>query len=95
MSEEKDDVVVLTDEEGNDVAFEVVDVFEVDETEYAILLPVDAEETEEGGALIFRIDEDEDGNEIFTEIEDDDEWERVAAVWEELLLEETDEDEDE
>lgn len=94
MAEERDDVVVLTDEDGNEHEFEVVDYFEVDDKEYAVLLPADDEQEEEEEALIFRVEEDQDGNEVLVEIEDDDEWERVASAWEEMVADE-DEYEDE
>ncbi|NLG87371.1 MAG: DUF1292 domain-containing protein [Firmicutes bacterium] len=97
MTEERDDIVVLTDEEGTEHQFEVVDFFNVEEKEYAILLPLEEfdEDDEEGEALIFRVEDDEDGNQILVEIEDDDEWERAAAEWEERLAdEEFEEDED-
>ncbi|MDK2926187.1 MAG: hypothetical protein PWQ41_1961 [Bacillota bacterium] len=97
MAEERDDVVVLTDEDGNEHEFEVVDYFEVDGKEYAVLLPADEEtEEEEEEALIFRVEEDQEGNEILVEIEDDDEWERVASAWEEMAADEMEyEDEEE
>ncbi|NMA54671.1 MAG: DUF1292 domain-containing protein [Firmicutes bacterium] len=89
MSEERDDTVVLTDEEGIEHEFEVVDYFSLDEKEYAILLAIDDfEDDEDGEVLIFRIEDEEDGDQILVEIEDDEEWERAAAMWEERLTEE-------
>lgn len=79
---EQDNVVTLTDEEGNDHEFEVIDVIKVDASEYAILRPMDDEEDE---AIILKVDSDEDGNEILMDIEDDDEWEKVADAWQESL----------
>jgi uncharacterized protein YrzB (UPF0473 family) len=94
MTEERDDIVILTDEDGNEHEFEVVDYFEVDSKEYAILLPLESEdEEEEEEALIFRVEEDEDGNQVLVEIEDDDEWEKVASAWEAMEGEEEDEEE--
>jgi uncharacterized protein YrzB (UPF0473 family) len=91
MDEER---VILTDEDGKEHAFEVVDVIEVDGSEYAILTPEDEEEEEPGEAMIFRIEHDEKGDEMLVEIEDDDEWERVAEAYDRLVEEEEDEDED-
>ncbi len=89
---ERENTIVLTDEEGNEQEFEVIDLLEVDDSEYAILLPVDEEDDQ---AMIFRIDVDENGEDILVEVEDDDEWERVAQYWEELMGEEPEEDEEE
>lgn len=96
MSDERDDIIVLTDEEGTEHEFQVVDFFNVEEKEYAILLPLDDfdEDDEEGEALIFRVEDDEDDNQILVEIEDDDEWERVAAEWEERMSEDDTEEDD-
>src|SRR5579875_276229 len=89
-----DDHVVLTDEDGKEHSFEVVDVIEVEGSEYAILTP--EEEGEESGdeAVIFRIDHDDDGDEVLVEIEDNEEWERVAAAYD-RMVEEEDESEEE
>jgi uncharacterized protein YrzB (UPF0473 family) len=91
-----EDHVILTDEDGKEHTFEVVDVIEVQGKEYAILAPAEEGEEEEldpgGEAMIFRIDRDDEGEQVLVEIEDDDEWERVAAEYDRLVDEE-DEDE--
>jgi uncharacterized protein YrzB (UPF0473 family) len=90
-----DDHVVLTDEEGREHSFEVVDVIEVEGSEYAILTPDEESEDEEdpGEAMIFRIEHGEGDEEMLVEIEDDDEWERVAEAYDRLADEEDEEDE--
>lgn len=86
MTEDRgDELIILTDEDGNEHEFSLIDVIEVDDNQYAILLPV--EEEEEGEAVIFRIEE-EDGEDILVDIESDDEFERVVEAWEEILAEE-------
>ncbi len=90
--EERTDIVVLVDEEGNEHDFALADRFQVDASEYAILVPVIYLEEEEDGeaidfeeeAFIFRIDVDED-EEMLVEVEDETEWNKVAAVWEERV----------
>ena len=42
--EELDNIIILNDEEGNEVKFEFLDLIELDNEEYVVLLPV----TEEG-----------------------------------------------
>ena len=81
-----EEVIVLTDEEGNEHEFTIVQVIKVDEKDYAILLPLHGEEEAEE-AVILRIDQ-EDGEDVLVEIEDEEEFERVAEAWEELLDEE-------
>lgn len=101
----RDNLVTLTDEEGNEHDFAVIDAFLVDEKRYAILLPVyeeedgdDMEIDVDDDAYIFRVEmDDETGEETMAEVDDEEEWERVAAAWEERLdaLEEEDEEEEE
>ena len=82
---EADEVVTLLDEEGTEHDFNVIDIIEVDGSEYAILLPVDEENNE---AIILKFDKDEEGNELLVDIEDDEEWEKVSDAWEEMIADE-------
>ena len=76
MSDEMD-LIMLYDEEGNETEFEVVATLEVNENEYAILLPrdddrdPDAEEVDE--AYVLRIEQDESGEDVLIGIEDEEE----------------------
>jgi len=91
-----EDHVILTDEDGKEHTFEVVDVIEVESKEYAILAPAEGEEEDldpSGEAMIFRIDHDDEGEQVLVEIEDDEEWERVAAEYDRLVDEEEEEEE--
>lgn len=78
-----EDVITLVDEEGTEYDFSVLDVLEVGDDEYAILIPVDDEEQDDE-VVIFKFTEDEEGNEILVEIEDE-EWEKVADAWQEKV----------
>ncbi|BAF59247.1 MAG: DUF1292 domain-containing protein [Pelotomaculum sp.] len=82
---ETEEVITLVDEEGVEHDFTVIDIIEVDGSEYAILLPME-DECEE--AIILKLTHDENGNELLVDIEDDEEWEKVADAWEEMLAEE-------
>lgn len=87
---EDEEVILLTDEDGNEHEFTIVQVIKVDDKDYAILMS--AEDAEDEGAVILRIDINAAGEDELVEIEDDDEFERVAEVWEDLLDEEDDGD---
>ncbi|UOF88832.1 DUF1292 domain-containing protein [Fodinisporobacter ferrooxydans] len=89
MSELENDLVVLTDEDGGEHEFRVLEIIEVEGNNYAILQPAATEDDE---AIILRIEEDEDGNEVLVDIDDDDEWEKVAETYDTLLFDELDED---
>ena len=75
--------IVLIDENGNDVEFELVSTLEVDGKVYAILQPIGEEE-----AYIFNLKYDENGEMELSEIEDDEEFEIVAEQYELLETEE-------
>jgi uncharacterized protein YrzB (UPF0473 family) len=86
MSEvEANQMITLTDDEGQEHEFEVLDLLEIDGKTYAILMPTDSDD---GEASILRLEKDEDGNDILVTIEDDDEWEKVAETYDTLLYEE-------
>lgn len=68
--EEKENIIFLEDEEGNEIPFEFVDEIEYGKEEYAILLPVNKEL--EDGAVILQIDQEEDsGEEVYYSVEDE------------------------
>jgi uncharacterized protein YrzB (UPF0473 family) len=86
MSEvETNQRITLTDEDGGEHEFEVLELLEVEQKMYAILQPIDAQDEE---AVILRLEKDEDGNDVLVYIEDDAEWDRVAEEYDTLLYEE-------
>ena len=92
MSDEMD-IILLYDEDGNETEFEVVATLEVEDNEYAILLPRDderdpeAEEVDE--AYILRIEQDENGEDILIGIDDEEELNMVIEAYEDLVKEES------
>ena len=77
---EERNIITLMDENNQETAFEVVATLEINETEYAILLPVD-EETDQ--ALVFKIVRD-NGEEILEYVDNDEEINMVAEAYHEL-----------
>lgn len=73
--EELDNIVILNDEEGNEVKFEFLDLVELDDEEYVVLLPVTEEgEEEEGEVVILKVEDSDDENaeeESYVSIEDE------------------------
>ncbi len=78
------DIVSLTDDEGKEYNFEVLDAIETDDARYVALLPVydNPEEllNDSGELVILRVAE-EDGEEYFEDIEDDDEYDTIADAF--------------
>lgn len=79
----ENDLITLIDDEGNEHEFSVLDILEVGEEEYAILIPAGVDE-EADEVVIFRFSVDEEGNEVLVDLEDD-EWEKVADAWQEKV----------
>ncbi len=50
--EELDNIIVLNDEDGNEVQFEFLDLIELDQEEYVVLLPVIDEGAEDEGEVV-------------------------------------------
>ena len=81
--EDLDNIIVLNDENGNEVQFEFLDLIELDNEEYVVLLPVTAEgEEEEGEVVILKVeDTDEDSDEeSYVSIDDEDTLNKVFEI---------------
>lgn len=74
--------IVLTDENGEEIEFEVITKLDIEDKEYVIVVPKD-EDTDEAVAL--RIDKDEDGNDVLVTVDDEDEFAIVVEAYETLF----------
>ena len=85
--EELDNIVILNDEEGNEVKFEFLDLVELDDEEYVVLLPVTEEgEEEEGEVVILKVedtDDEEADEESYVSIEDEETLNKVFEIFKE------------
>ena len=82
---EEIDVISLTDEEGNEAEFEYIDVFEYNNEEYAVLLPLQDDGT---GEVVILLVEEEDGMETFSSVEEEGVLEAVFELFREKYKEE-------
>lgn len=83
MSEERDDLVVLIGEDGEEIEFEYLDTIEMNDNEYVVLIPLEPEEEQDENTdevVILRI-EHVDGEDSFVGIDDDKE---LNAVFDEF-----------
>lgn len=100
MFEERDDVVVLVDENGEETEFEHLDTIEMNGNEYVVLLPLDEAGEEEQDideddideVVILKI-EHHDGEDSFVSVEDDDELDAVFEEFRERIEEDYEDDE--
>ncbi len=94
MTEEENNLIELTDDEGNVIKCALYDIIEFEDKQYAILADMSNAEDEEYDTIIVTYKE-EDGMSYFETIEDDDEFDRVSDYVDKILEEEYEDDEDE
>ncbi len=78
------DIITLTDDDGKEYTFEVLDAVETDTDRYLALLPIYADPKamlDDSGELVIVKVAEENGEEYFCEIEDDDEYETIADAF--------------
>ena len=73
MQEEYTNVITLTDSDGSDVDFEVLDIIPYNDHEYAVLLPVDDESDSPEAVILALLEAEEDNEEDMLQgVEDED-----------------------
>lgn len=82
MAKEEKQIIETIDENGEVVNFELFDIVEVEDKEYALLLPADSEEDNDEVILMRLTKEGEDY--LFEAIEDDAEFDKVSEYIENL-----------
>lgn len=92
--EELDNIVILNDEDGNEVKFEFLDLVELDNEEYVVLLPVTEDgEEEEGEVVILKIedsDDDDSDEESYVSIDDEEVLNKVFEIFKEKFKDDFD-----
>ena len=92
--EELDNIIVLNDENGNEVKFEFLDLVELDDEEYVVLLPVtDEGEEDEGEVVILKVednDDEESEEESYVSVEDEDTLNKVFEIFKEKFKDDFD-----
>ena len=85
MNEEYNpDIVTLSDDDGKEYSFEVLDRIETDDARYVAMLPIydDPKELlDDNGELVIVKVGEENGEEFFQDIEDDDEYDMIADAF--------------
>ena len=88
---ERDDIVELVDEDGNEVKFEHLMTLEYNDKAYICLVPAEPmEDVAEDELVILRIETDEDGNDYYASVDDESELDAVFDKY--LEIAESDEE---
>ncbi len=84
---DEDNFITLTDEDGNEVDFLLLDVFEVEGSDYMVLIPLtdESEDEEEDELFFLRAEKTEEG-EIYSSIEDEETLKKVSDAYEVFFL---------
>lgn len=89
MEEELDNIIVLNDENGEEVQFEFLDLIELDDEEYVVLLPVEEEEDSEGEVVILKVEDTEsEDEESYVSVEDEEVLNKVFEIFKEKFKDE-------
>ena len=73
MQEEYTNVITLTDSDGSDVDFDVLDIVPYNEHEYVVMLPVDDESDSPEAVILELLEAEEDNEEDMLQGVDDEE----------------------
>ena len=94
----ENDYFTLTDEDGNEVVFELIGITEYKDNTYYAMIPSDgaekAQESEDGFCeyVILRVVANEDGSSDLVSVDDDEEFDDVADLFDDMFSEEIDYD---
>lgn len=84
MENEEKQLIETVDEDGKVITFELYDIVEVDNQEYALLLPAEQdEEGEEDELILMRLSKDGEDY-LFETIDDEEEFNKVAEYVENM-----------
>ena len=92
-NEELDNIIILNDENGNEVKFEFLDLVELDDEEYVVLLPITAEgEEDEGEVVILKVEDtdEESDEESYVSVEDEETLNKVFEIFKERFKDDFD-----
>lgn len=93
--EELENIVVLTDENGNEVSFEYLDLIEYEGAEYVVLLPVEGEEDDEVQILKVEPIPGSDDEESYVSVDDEETLFAILDIFNEHFADEFDFEEEE
>ncbi|MBP7212259.1 DUF1292 domain-containing protein [bacterium] len=92
---EERQLIETVDEDGNIINFELFDIVEFEEKEYALLLPADEKENDETDEIVLMRLLKEGDDYTFEAIDDDEEFDKVSSYIESIENEDEEEEEEE
>ncbi len=84
-----DNIIILSDEDGEEISFEFLDLIEYDGEEYVVLLPADLTEEDDGEVVILKLEDTDDSEEeAYVSVEDEDVLNKVFEMFKERYKDE-------
>ena len=87
-----DNIIILNDENGEESRFEFLDLIELDNEEYVVLLPADDTDDEEPGeVVILKVEDNDDEDseeESYVSVEDEDTLNKVFEIFKDKFKDE-------
>lgn len=93
MDEELENIIVLNDEDGQEVKFEFLDLVELEDEEYVVLLPISEDEQDADGEVVILKLEDSDEEaeeESYVGVDDEEILSKVFEIFKEKFKDEFD-----
>ena len=89
---DEETIIVLNEEDGKEVRFEFLDLIELDDEEYVVLLPADEDSDEPGEVVILKVeDTDSDSDEeSYVGVEDEEILSKVFQMFKDKFKDEFD-----
>ena len=93
-NEELDNIIILNDEDGKEVKFEFLDLIDLDDEEYVVLLPITEDgEEDEGEVVILKVEDNDDEDseeESYVSVEDEETLNKVFEIFKEKFKDDFD-----
>ena len=87
--EELSNIVILSDENGEDVRFEFLDLIEYDSEEYVVLLPmVEEGEEDDGEVVILKVEDSGEEDESYVSVDNEEVLNSVFEIFKEKFKDE-------
>ena len=84
-----DNIIILSDEDGEEISFEFLDLIEYESEEYVVLLPADLTEEDDGEVVILKLEDTDDSEEeAYVSVEDEDVLNKVFEMFKERYKDE-------
>ena len=90
----EDNIIILNDEDGKETKFEFLDLIDLDDEEYVVLLPITEDgEEDEGEVVILKVEDNDDEDseeESYVSVEDEETLNKVLKIFKDKFKDEFD-----